>query len=228
MTTSTRDSHEIIQPELNPCEKNNGESITTSYAGERERKMIESKEGLWKAFIEEETKKLNLKYYQDQMVLKMSIFQLPAYATSITPRFVSFGPFHHGEQNLKFAEYWKQMAVLRFISRTNQSLEDLMGEMIKAMEELQANYALLEDKWRNDTEFVKLMIWDGCFMLELPRNDPSTSFIYDHHFGGHGGQDRLPPRVWDVLLLDNQLPLLVIKVLLQKEADSTKQRQPVS
>ncbi|XP_039118362.1 UPF0481 protein At3g47200-like isoform X2 [Dioscorea cayenensis subsp. rotundata] len=223
MTTSTRDSHEIIiQPELNRCEKNIGESMTTSYAEEGERTMTEeNKEEPWKAFIEEETKKLNLKYYQEQTVT-MSIFQLPAYATSITPRSVSFGPFHHGEQNLKFAEYWKQMAVLKFISRTNQSLEHLIGEMRKAMDELQANYALLEDKWRNDIEFVKLMIWDGCFMLELLRNDPSTSFIYNPHFGAHGGQGRLPPRVWDVLLLDNQLPLLVIKVLLQIEAESTE------
>ncbi|KAJ4765216.1 hypothetical protein LUZ62_075591 [Rhynchospora pubera] len=96
---------------------------------------------------------------------------------------ISFGPFHHGAEHLKFTED-------------------------------------LDDKWKqNPYEFLKMMLLDGCFMIEVLRlKEGSKDYASnDPVFSLHMMPLRIPYIKRDVLLLENQLPLLVLKALLEVE-----------
>ncbi|KAH7663362.1 hypothetical protein IHE45_14G048600 [Dioscorea alata] len=220
MTTSTRDSHEInIEPDQhNRREKSNGESMRASYSiGKRERIMTKNEEEL---LIEEAKKKLDR---FGKQIVKRSIFRFPVWAKSITPRIQRIGPFQHDDQE---NSYGKNVAVLDFLSRINKPLEHVMREMREVVEELQAHYAFLEDKWRNDMKFVETMIFDGCFILMFLRGHSERSLVYDPHYGTHKASHRPIPQFRDMVFLDNQLPLLAVKVLFQILARSMNVRPP--
>ncbi|KAH7653438.1 Tubulin/FtsZ GTPase domain-containing protein [Dioscorea alata] len=222
MTTSTRNSREInMEPDQhNRCEKSNGESSGTSYStGKREN----NEDDRGRLLIEEAKQELNL--FEKQM-MKRSIFRFPRWAKSITPRYFEIGPFHHSHQQNSQVAFVKNTAVLNFLSRINKSLEHVMREMREVVEELQAHYAFLEDKWRNDMKFVEIMIFDGCFIFGLLQEHDARSIGYDPHYGTYEASHRLIPQFRDMVLLDNQLPLLAVKVLFQIVARSMNKRPP--
>ncbi|CAK9162394.1 unnamed protein product [Ilex paraguariensis] len=72
--------------------------------------------------------------------------------------------------------------------------------------------------WQSDNErFLKLMLIDGCFTLEIFR--PAIETPGDYHsddliFGNHGKLYIWPFIRQDMLLLENQLPMLVLDKLL--------------
>ncbi|CAK9187343.1 unnamed protein product, partial [Ilex paraguariensis] len=85
-------------------------------------------------------------------------------------------------------------------------------------EELKDSYDSLDPMWQSDNErFLKLMLIDGCFTLEIFR--PAIETPGDYHsddliFGNHGKLYIWPFIRQDMLLLENQLPMLVLDKLL--------------
>lgn len=71
----------------------------------------------WKATIQEEVEKFNGDKEEKQFE-KRSIYHLPPFAekmkseTLLTPQVVSFGPYHHGKQNLMLVEGYKKTALI--------------------------------------------------------------------------------------------------------------------
>ncbi|KAM0947159.1 hypothetical protein DsansV1_C08g0083181 [Dioscorea sansibarensis] len=141
--------------------------------------------------------------------------------TVFTPQAVSFGPYHHDQENLKLLKGYKQMALLHFLHRNKRPLGHFTKAMKEVVKELQAHYEILENKWKDEAEFIKLMITDGCFMLEVLRFDSKSPETHhtsnDPIFSDHGAHHKLPYLKRDTLMLENQLPLLVIKVLIHAE-----------
>ncbi|KAH7663364.1 hypothetical protein IHE45_14G048800 [Dioscorea alata] len=173
--------------------------------------------------IEEAKQELNL--FEKQRI-KTSIFQFPPWAKSIAPRYFEIGPFHRGEQNLMPTRKKKE-AVLNFLSVIKKPLEHVIQEMREVVGELQAHYEFLEDKWRNDTKFVELMIFDGCFILDFLLGEYGSRYVgYDPHYGTYKASQRPIPQFGDMVLLDNQLPLLAVKVLFQILARCTNSPPP--
>ncbi|KAH7663963.1 hypothetical protein IHE45_14G090300 [Dioscorea alata] len=187
---------------------------------------IRSEQNSWEEIIGEEMKRFDPKKEEEQRN-KKSIYRIPSFVklmkspTVSTPQVVSFGPYHHGEENLKFVEGYKQKALLHFLHRNKKSLGHFVNAIKDFVEELQACYEFLEDKWEDEAEFIKLMITDGCFMLEVLRFDsksPQTQHTCnDPIFSVQAFQHKLPYIKRDMLMLENQLPLLVIKVLIDAE-----------
>lgn len=146
-----------------------------------------------------EVAKQELNFFEKQM-MKWSIFQLPPMSIPITPS-ARIGPFY--QQNFLQDAFKKSGPVLRFLSLINKPLEYVMMEMREVVEELRAHYSFLEDMWRNDAKFVKLMVFDGCCILGLLRDHDERSLVYDRYYGTHKASHRPIPQFQDMVLLDN-------------------------
>ncbi|CAL9028827.1 unnamed protein product, partial [Prunus brigantina] len=150
------------------------------------------------------------------------------------PNIVSIGPFHHGKEKFQFFENVKHWYFTRLISSTeNVSLDSLIEgimELAKSAQDCYVAYPLdgdLDKKY-----FVEMMIFDGCFLLELFRkaftfelrneNDPLQN-ENDPVFNVSCMQEHL---YHDLLLLENQLPWSVLECLynLTANSDSPSQR----
>ncbi|KAJ4951402.1 hypothetical protein NE237_028234 [Protea cynaroides] len=124
-----------------------------------------------------------------------------------TPRLVSIGPFHRYSIDLWPMEAHKLRLLKRFLGRISQSsLADYVREMKKLENEARQCYSEVIP-FKTD-EFVRMMVVDSCFILELIlgwkkffRNDP----IFNEAW--------MPQIVRDLMLLENQLPFFVLQKL---------------
>ncbi|KAA8527373.1 hypothetical protein F0562_034912 [Nyssa sinensis] len=125
----------------------------------------------------------------------------------------SIGPFHHDNDNLKAMEDKKWCYLNTLLSR-QANLEASLDSSVKALRELEhkARKCYGEDIHMQSDEFVKMMLVDGCFIIELflkcfikglrRRDDPF--FITNERFF------RLR---CDMILLENQIPFFILQHL---------------
>ncbi|KAF8010441.1 hypothetical protein BT93_J1159 [Corymbia citriodora subsp. variegata] len=160
------------------------------------------------------------------------IYRVPAFITNLNPKeyqpqVVSFGPYHHHDYHLCPMEEHKYRARGQFLQRSGKSLEHFLESLRKVEHELMDSYNALDPIWKEGTEdrFLKLMITEGCFMLEImwaammEKNDyaPNDPIFSTHSY--------ITPYIRrDMLMLENQLPMLVLYQLFaignnDKEAD---------
>uniref|UniRef100_A0A1D1XSY3 UPF0481 protein At3g47200 n=1 Tax=Anthurium amnicola TaxID=1678845 RepID=A0A1D1XSY3_9ARAE len=179
---------------------------------------------------------------------KQSIYRVPACVKNLnphayTPQLVSFGPYHHGGEHLTPMEEHKQRSLVHFIKRSEKQLRSFVEEMEKVEQQLMDAYDRLDYEWRlrlkEGGQFLQLMIMDGCFMLEIMRftldsttaaapaaaggttNAESKYKDYgsnDPIFSSHGVLNVVPYIQRDMLMLENQLPLLVLDKLVAVES----------
>ncbi|XP_037489709.1 UPF0481 protein At3g47200-like [Triticum dicoccoides] len=142
--------------------------------------------------------------------------------TAYTPQLVSFGPFHHGLASLRPMEEHKHRALLHFLRRACKPLSEFVAAMEGAAEQLEGMYQGLPAEWRDRRRLVRLMVLDGCFMLEVVRAATATAendyHVDDPVFGWHGAVNTIPYVRRDMLLIENQLPLLVLLKLITVES----------
>ncbi|XAR60991.1 hypothetical protein NMG60_11034558 [Bertholletia excelsa] len=154
-----------------------------------------------------------------------SIYKIPPMISDLNkkayaPQMVSFGPYHHGEENLMAMEEHKERALLHFLKRTQVPLQSIYQSLVDEAQKLKDSYKSLEDSWHNDTErFLQLMMMDGCFIIEILRVACAEGREHSYHpddpvFSDHGKLYVLPFIKRDMLLLENQLPMLVLIKLL--------------
>ncbi|PSR86628.1 UPF0481 protein [Actinidia chinensis var. chinensis] len=163
---------------------------------------------------------------------KRSIYKLPACVTDLNknaylPQVVSFGPYHHGEEHLMPMEEHKKRALFHFLKRTKKPFQIIVDNLTKVVQDLKDSYDLLGDVWQSDTErFLKLMVLDGCFMLEVLyyyakmnfkdlcySDEKIDSFRYDPSDPIFCAKRMLHVMNYirrDMLLLENQLPMQVL------------------
>ncbi|KAK1294796.1 UPF0481 protein [Acorus calamus] len=154
---------------------------------------------------------------ESQLWKKRSIYRVPACVKDLNskaykPQVVSFGPYHHGEDQLMPMEEHKQRALLQFLRRCKKPFEDF----VKAMEEVGGDlfeaYERPDERWTDRGRFLQLMILDGCFMLEILRTATDSFSKHDYAendpiFSPHGTLHMVPYIKRDMLMLENQLPL---------------------
>lgn len=128
-----------------------------------------------------------------------------------TPMILSVGPFHHGEKMLREMEVHKQRYLKDFLERR----PDLrLGDYVRTLRELEArarNFYAETVNYTSD-EFIKMMLLDGCFIIELSlkylhlelRNEDDPIF--------KSAVIRQEIRR-DMILLENQLPFFVLEEL---------------
>ncbi|KAK2632785.1 hypothetical protein EUGRSUZ_L01084 [Eucalyptus grandis] len=185
----------------------------------------------------EESQSLISSDYEEQPYWKMrSIYRVPAHITALNPeayrpRVVSFGPYHHGEDSLLPMEEHKRRAVRQFLKRSKKPLRCFINSLKEVAQALEESYDALDSKWKAGRgegaalPFLDLMITDGCFMLEILRFETKEVDDYapnDPIFSKHGSLFITADIFQDALMLENQLPMLVLDRLMAVESDGKK------
>uniref|UniRef100_K3ZIP6 Uncharacterized protein n=1 Tax=Setaria italica TaxID=4555 RepID=K3ZIP6_SETIT len=163
---------------------------------------------------------------------KPSIYRVPEHLKSFTnksaymPCLVSLGPFHHGKPELLPMEEHKRRAVLHLVKRSaGKSLRDFVDAVEEMADQLLEAYHGLDEKWRGASRgrFVEMMVMDGCFLLELmSENGRQGDYApNDPIFSDHGNHVLWPGFRSDMIVMENQLPLIVLQRLLAVQLGTT-------
>ncbi|XP_042753763.1 UPF0481 protein At3g47200 isoform X2 [Lactuca sativa] len=137
--------------------------------------------------------------------------------TAYTPRITSIGPLHKGDKHLQAMEEHKVTYMLRLFCRTRESTEediekityDCVQEVLRNLTRARACYAQSLTNYE-DFKLAKMMVLDGCFILEL---------IYRFKYGIGEGDLIFDNNLvmsdikHDLLLLENQMPFFILEIL---------------
>ncbi|KAI8559130.1 hypothetical protein RHMOL_Rhmol04G0150200 [Rhododendron molle] len=128
---------------------------------------------------------------------------------SYDPKVVSIGPCHHGKPDLQPIERLKKPMVLLYVEKRQVKIDELYEKVVEVASEVRKCYAEGLTEMFNDEEFTHMMFLDGCFTL------PYICSIVE---GNHEELKKIQQIALvrrDLLLLENQLPFLVLRVLMR-------------
>nr|XP_004301660.2 PREDICTED: UPF0481 protein At3g47200-like [Fragaria vesca subsp. vesca] len=133
------------------------------------------------------------------------------------PTAFSFGTLHHGKPDLADTQKIKLKYARDLISRVSSwndtILNDLVKEVASLEEEVRQSYSV-PVKFSKD-EFVKVLLVDGCFIIELFRKSGADiPILQDDPI--HGRACMLEVVGCDIFLLENQIPWVVLDRLFSK------------
>ncbi|KAI7996978.1 UPF0481 protein [Camellia lanceoleosa] len=131
-----------------------------------------------------------------------------------TPILISIGPYHRGQPKLLAMEKRKEHYLELLLQRnSNLRKENYLDSMKKLEERARKYYADPVDHLDND-EFVKMMLYDACFVIEFLLGMFEFHVVKDEHQQSHVGDEVKVS--WkniqicnDLMLLENQLPFFV-------------------
>ncbi|XP_049395180.1 UPF0481 protein At3g47200-like [Solanum stenotomum] len=129
------------------------------------------------------------------------------------PKVVSFGPYHHGNEKLKFVEDFKPTAVQMFIGDDmNEAvfIAAILGEIENVkkcyLEEFTCRYT--------DIQFAHMMLRDACVILNyFGPKDIDKSYKAAETINNHLGSAVYSSIRRDMYLLENQIPFLILEML---------------
>lgn len=138
------------------------------------------------------------------------------------PKVVSFGPYHHGKENLKLVEDFKSTAVQRFVEsdiNENIFISAILGEIENAKNcyprEVTCRYT--------NIEFAQMMFRDACVILNYfgPTTDVEHSSKKKETIN-HLGIAVYKSIRRDMYLLENQIPFWILEILVALRYPNTR------
>nr|XP_023919221.1 UPF0481 protein At3g47200-like [Quercus suber] len=139
-----------------------------------------------------------------------------------TPQVISIGPFHSKNARLKTMEVHKGRYLRSFVKRSKIKLEYLVGKIKEMEDKIRFCYAEVIDL--TSDMFVKMILVDACFILELFFRRRSESLTKST--SSLVGEARAAALKVDLLLLENQLPFFVLEELHQLAFPSLSNADP--
>ncbi|XP_022883275.1 UPF0481 protein At3g47200-like [Olea europaea var. sylvestris] len=128
------------------------------------------------------------------------------------PKIVSFGPYYHGSSELRMAEGLKPEVLTDFVSRSGKDREFFYCQIFKVIDQIRICYVGVSRDEYDDRALAEMMLLDASFAIYL-----MMIFVGDvrkHvHFCQHLGMALYTFAFQDLILLENQIPLWVIKHL---------------
>ncbi|KAM5580983.1 UPF0481 protein [Rosa sericea] len=126
------------------------------------------------------------------------------------PDIVSIGPFHRGAEKLQLMENVKKWYLKCLLSSMKTiTLDSLIKSIKEQEEEARACYEPCFHVDQND--FIKMLILDGCFLIELFRKQALFGDRRDDDDPIFNVPWMLEYLYHDLLLLENQLPWFVLE-----------------
>lgn len=149
-----------------------------------------------------------------------------------TPRVISIGPFHHGNEKLMPMEIQKQRYLKEFCKRLGgetkeqESLKVLWSTIQSLEDEIKRRYAdnTSVEFSSNDDKFVKMILFDAVFIFELfLKNDEDMRDNERYQDDFIIGKPWLRAAIQrDLILLENQLPFFILEKLYRLAIEETK------
>ncbi|XP_041024008.1 UPF0481 protein At3g47200-like [Juglans microcarpa x Juglans regia] len=148
------------------------------------------------------------------------------------PLVISIGPYHHGKPELSVVEDHKFLLTKKYLAGTGSNIEDVYNQVAEVAKEARECYEgdlkreIKKDEKQeiSDEEFTRMMCLDACFILQ---------FMYctvKQKRGELGMKRDIMAFVQrDLLLLENQLPYLVLEKLIMtfKFNDDIDERESI-
>ncbi|KAJ4952613.1 hypothetical protein NE237_029445 [Protea cynaroides] len=143
-----------------------------------------------------------------------------------TPKVVSIGPFHYGGKDFEVVQTQKGQFLKSFVSRRlGSTLSEYLQSLRLIEGTIRERYA--ERIELESDEFIKMILLDGCFILEfLLRRMPEATIILE---------DTISHNNWwsnairsDLILLENQLPFIVLDTLYQGHLNQGDDFKPLN
>ena len=136
-----------------------------------------------------------------------------------TPKAVSIGLFHRGNRRLQTMEKEKVRCLNSFLKRVGLNLGDLVSTIMPLEQRIRGYYG--EAIELNSNDFVKMILLDGCFILEM----------FWEYFRP-GWTREFPPclvnsLLKDFILLENQIPFFIVERLYVLELPNFRNRCPL-
>ncbi|XP_030950183.1 UPF0481 protein At3g47200-like [Quercus lobata] len=126
-----------------------------------------------------------------------------------TPTTISIGPIHRCKNKFQIMETCKVRYFKSFISQTKINLENLVSTISDMEERIRSCYVEATLPFMHSDEFVKMILVDAVFILELFYRYSNNSWEMDDLI--------LSGQLWctkrDLILLENQLPFFVLEKL---------------
>ncbi|KAG6502112.1 hypothetical protein ZIOFF_042001 [Zingiber officinale] len=135
------------------------------------------------------------------------------------PSIISFGPYHRSEPHLRAMDKLKPQYLQRFVARTmpRKTLEECRSYFRTV--ERRARTAYSETLATGSDEFVDMMLYDGCFVVELFLSLTDRQEGRGQEMDDGEEHDPIFSSAWaeyylrlDMLLLENQLPLFFLGI----------------
>ncbi|ERN09848.1 UPF0481 protein At3g47200 [Amborella trichopoda] len=150
--------------------------------------------------------------WETHCIYKVPDFMADLHKGAFTPLLMSFGPFHHGNSRYRGMEIHKARALHRFLDRRQKPREYFENALRKVEHKLWACYDWPPDfACLDQAKFLEIMLLDGCFLLEFLREDEENDPIF-----GKKKAEYVYQVFNDMLLLENQIPQLVLETLLEQ------------
>jgi hypothetical protein len=151
-----------------------------------------------------------------------SIFRVPPRFRAVhggvyKPQTVALGPFHHGDPDLAPMEPHKRRAVAHLLR--------LAAAVEAAAADLEDAYEGLGAEWRGEVNrgaFLEMMVADGCFLLEVMRRRSDDYASCDPVLSRHAAGHIAPFVQRDMLMIENQLPLLLLHTIADVEGGGAR------
>ncbi|XP_028772794.1 uncharacterized protein LOC114729902 [Neltuma alba] len=125
-----------------------------------------------------------------------------------TPKVVSIGPFHHGDERLQEMERHKEIMFKRFARNAMTNLDSLVDLAKQSESKVRASY--FESINYDKKDHVKLILVDSAFIIQLFVMKKRRHMKHD----GKLSQSQLTEDIFDdLLLLENQLPFFFLEEL---------------
>ncbi|XP_047170210.1 uncharacterized protein LOC124838605 [Vigna umbellata] len=134
------------------------------------------------------------------------------------PRLVSIGLIDHGKRKLELGEKYKLMWTAKYLERTKQDGQTLYQKIASNIEQLKERFAddVISDFGGDNEKLSWILFVDGCSLLQiLEKADLKNPKEMNLKV------DQLVLVCHDVLLLENQLPYEVLKLLSGHQNDDT-------
>ncbi|XP_022638456.1 uncharacterized protein LOC111241953 [Vigna radiata var. radiata] len=134
------------------------------------------------------------------------------------PRLVSIGPIDHGKRKLELGEKYKLMWTAKYLQRTKQDGPTLYQKIASNIKHLKEQFAedVIRDFDGDDEKLSWTLFVDGCSLLQILEK----ANLEDRKEMNLKVDQRVLV-CQDVLLLENQLPYEVLKLLSGHQNDDT-------
>ncbi|KAJ0566768.1 hypothetical protein HanPSC8_Chr06g0248821 [Helianthus annuus] len=129
------------------------------------------------------------------------------------PAVVSLGPYHYRRAHLAEAEEYKLITLEEYSSSTRETIDTLYNRVFEVVHDARKCYIDGSTHAYNDDEFNLMMLRDGCFVLffiECVSVGSSRLLLNNEYLGALGFANV----IHDIFLLENQIPFVVLEVLL--------------
>lgn len=156
--------------------------------------------------------------WMNHSIVKVPLYIRHSNPKAYTPNVVSIGPYHHGEAHLVDMEEHKKRALQHLVGRSQKSEQHFKNELLKFVRVLKDSYQQLGGDWKNDDNFLRLMILDGAFLYEFLSCFHSSNYHNDDPvFSYYALVSLCPYIIPDIFMIENQLPLKVLERLIAVE-----------